>query len=99
MQKGAILEVGWPHATYHFKFRNYGNLNRCCQCTVGLKKKETIAEDQRFWRKSSFMGGRGEIGEKPKEANLSLVKGHNLQWMSKQNLYPSFSLLDMATAV
>ena len=45
------------------------------------------------------MGGRGEIGEKPKEANLSLVKGHNLQWMSKQNLYPSFSLLDMATAV
>ena len=62
--------------------------------TVGLKKKETIAEDQRL-----FYVGRGEIGEKPKEANLSLVKGHNLQWMSKQNLYPSFSLLDMAPAV
>ena len=44
------------------------------------------------------MGGRGEIGEKPKEANLSLAKGHNLQWMSKQNLYPSFCFFDMTTA-
>lgn len=66
--------------------------------TVGLKNKETISEDQRIWRKSSFMGGKGEIG-KPKEGNFSLVEGHNLQWMSKHNLYPSFSLLDMATAV
>lgn len=66
---------------------------------VGLNNKETISEDQRIWRKSSFMGGRGEMGEKPKEGNFSLVDGHNLQWMSKHNLYPSFSLLGMATAV
>ena len=39
------------------------------------------------------------MGEKPKEGNFSLVDGHNLQWMSKHNLYPSFSLLGMATAV
>lgn len=66
---------------------------------VGLNNKETISEDQRIWRKSSFIGGRRKMGEKPKEGNFSLVDGHNLQWMSKHNLYPSFSLLGMATAV